>query len=133
MTQKEMEEYIESYENVERAENLGYIFYFYGDHHMVPFVSIAQSGNKYEEVSKLDREGVFRINIGVSKATFDSLFSSNNVDKIDYSAIDIFMPHPHYAKQFFICILNPSKKNVDQLKNFISEAYSIMKARFGNK
>jgi hypothetical protein len=129
MSQQEIERFVRSLENVQRSADMGYIFYFYGDNHMVPFTTIAEHSNKYEEVSKLDREGVFRVNIGVSKATFDSLFPEVNEQTIDYTALDIFMPHPHYAKQFFICIINPSDKNAEQLKKYITEAHAVMKDR----
>ncbi len=130
MTQPELEKFIEDLENVEREENFGYIFYFVGDYHMVPFVSIASSDNEYDKVSKLDRKGVFRVNIGVRKKTFEELFANSTPEKeIDYSTLDTFMPHPDYAKQFFICILSPTEKNDEQLKKFILEAHAIAKKR----
>jgi hypothetical protein len=37
---------------------------------MLPFATIASTGNEYERISYLDRPGVFRLNIGVSRETF---------------------------------------------------------------
>jgi hypothetical protein len=130
MTQAEIEQFIETLDQVERDENMGYIFYFVGNYRMIPFVSIANSDNEYDKVSRLDREGVFRVNIGVSKKTFEALFgNSNTEDKPDYSKFDVFMPHPDYAKQFFICILNPSENNSEKLKALILEAHAIGKKK----
>ena len=56
--------------------------------------------------SRLSRPGVFRLNVGVGRATFDRLVGS--MAKPDYTAFDRGLPHPVYAKQLWISILNPS-------------------------
>lgn len=56
--------------------------------------------------SNLARPGVFRLNMGVSRATFQRLLGS--VDQPDYAALDQVFPHPTYAKQLWLSILNPS-------------------------
>src|SRR5688572_12218730 len=111
MNQSEVEAFIESMDNVQREENYGYSFFFVGEDHRLPFVTIANTDNDYDNISNLSREGVFRINIGVSKKTFDSLF--DDTSNIDYTVLNVFLPHPEYAKQHFICILNPSGANVE--------------------
>jgi hypothetical protein len=130
MTQQEIEEFVIGLENVQREENMGYIFFFVGENHFIPFTTIGYADNPGDNVSNLNREGVFRVNMGVSKASFDSLFADSTPDNpIDYSALDVFMPHPHYAKQGYICILNPSAENEAQVKKFILEAHSIAMTR----
>ncbi|MFL5679268.1 MAG: DUF6194 family protein [Chloroflexota bacterium] len=52
------------------------------------------------------RPGVFRLNIGVSGQTFERLVDAR--DEPDYAAFDRILPHPVYAKQLWISILNPS-------------------------
>jgi hypothetical protein len=56
--------------------------------------------------SNLARDGVFRLNIGVGRATFQRLVGS--MAEPDYAAFDVVLPHPVYAKQLWISILNPS-------------------------
>jgi hypothetical protein len=129
MNLSELEAYIETLENVEREENFGYNFFFVGDDHRLAFVTIGHSDNEFDRVSNLDREGIFRVNIGVRKATFDALIGDYDVEDVDYSMLDVFMPHPHYAKQNFICILNPSHENADATQELILEAHSIAAAR----
>src|SRR5262245_25776574 len=109
MNQSQVEAFVASLNNVQREENYGYIFFFVGDDHRMPFVTIAQSDDDYDKVSNLNREGVFRINIGVSKATFESILGAAGSENIDYSVLNVFLPHPDYAKQHFLCILNPSQ------------------------
>jgi hypothetical protein len=101
MNQSEVEAFVTEMENVQREENFGYIFFFVGDDHRLPFVTIGHSDNDFDDVSNLNREGVFRINIGISKATFASLLTDADSEDIDYSVLDVFLPHPHYAKQNF--------------------------------
>ncbi len=126
MTQDEIQAFITALPHVEHEEQMGYLFFFVGAYHLIPFVSIAQTDNEYDRASRLDREGVFRINIGVSKETFQSLFPTSDQEQtFDYSALDVFMPHPDYAKQFFICILCPSEKNEAVTKEYIIEAHGL--------
>ena len=124
MNQSEVELFVEKLEDVQREENFGYIFYFVGEDHLVPFVSIAASDNDYDRVSNLNREGVFRINIGVSRETFKALVG-NAPAEIDYTALNVFLPHPEYTKQNFICILNPSGANEETTKKLMIEAYDL--------
>ena len=53
------------------------------------------------------RPDVFRLNIGVGRVTFDRLVGS--IVEPDYAALDRLLPHPVYARQHYISILNPSE------------------------
>jgi hypothetical protein len=120
-------------DNVEQEENFGYLFFFVGDDHRLGFVTIGHEDNDFDQVSNLNRDGVFRINIGVSRQTYDSLIGDVDPETVDYTVLNVFLPHPHYAKQNFICILNPSGENADITKQLMLEAYSIADARFQRK
>lgn len=133
MTQQQWEAFVAGLDNVQREDSYGYAMYFVGDDHMVPFVSLVDSDNDYDRVSNLNREGVYRINIGVSRATFDALFADAPSADIDYTALDVFLPHPEYAKQHFIRILNPAGENVERTKQYIREAHGIAAARLQRK
>lgn len=137
MRQADLEAFVADLANVQRVanEDLGYTFFFVGDDHRLPFVSIAYSDNEHDDVSNLDRDGVFRVNIGVSRETFDNLLdhSDSASADIDYSALNIFLPHPHYSRQNFVCILNPGDDNVEETKRLIAEAHSIAEARAQRK
>lgn len=129
MNQSELEAFVAVLENVQREENWGTIFFFVGDDHRIPFVSITDADNEYDSVSNLNREGVFRVNIGLSKETFKLLVGESEADNVDYSVLNIFMAHPHYAKQRFVCILNPSGENAERTKQLILEAHTIVASR----
>ena len=133
MNQAEVEGFVAGLENVEREENFGYSFFFVGDDHRLSFVTIANSDNEYDNVSNLSRDGVFRINIGVSRETFKNLIPGPGSDPVDYSVLNTFLPHPEYSRQNFICILNPSDENVEVTKKLIVEAHAIATARLRRK
>src|SRR5689334_11008030 len=128
MDEKSITDYImNSFAGAETTTNLGYVFFFYGPDRMLPFATIASTGNEYERVSNLDRPGVFRLNIGVSKQTFQSLFGKGKVDAgaYDFTVLDTLMPHPDYAAQSWLCVLNPSDTTFRQLRPLLSEAYDL--------
>ena len=65
-----------------------------------------------DAASDLSRPGVFRLNIGVDRATFEGL--AGRVEDPDYAALDRFLPHPVYARQHWLCILNPSASTFEE-------------------
>jgi hypothetical protein len=133
MTETSVSQYItDTFAEVETAENFGYVFFFYRSERKLPFASIAASDNDYDRVSQLDRPGVFRLNIGITRQTFQSLFGAEAVDlsRYDFSALDRIMPHPDYAVQHYVCVLNPSEPTFEQVKPLLAEAYELTRSRF---
>ncbi len=130
MNQTEIESFVAALENVQREDSYGYGMFYIGEERIMPFVSTVDSDNEYDDVSNLDRDGVFRINIGVSRKTFEALFGDEPAENVDYSLLNTFLPHPHYAKQHFICILNPEGENVESTKTYINEAHDIATAQY---
>jgi len=89
----------------------------------LPFATIVSRDDPYDCVSQLDRAGVFRLNVGLSRATFRSLFPADDATH-DYAALDVLMPHPVYASQSYICVLNPSEATFETVKPLLAEAYA---------
>ena len=73
--------------------------------------------------SNLDaRPDVYRLNIGVSRETFDRLVGG--VTDPDHAALDRVLPHPVYARQHWISILSPSDETFESVvKPLLQEAY----------
>jgi len=133
MNESSVVDYItKTFPGVETTTNFGYTFFFYKSDHLLPFATIASSDNEYERISNLNRPGVFRLNIGVSKETFQSLFGTAKVDvgSYDFTALDVIMPHPDYAKQHFICVLSPSEETFERIRALLAEAYDIAGRRY---
>jgi hypothetical protein len=77
--------------------------------------------------SKLSRPGAFRLSIGVGRATFERLVGS--IVDPDHAAFDRFLPHPVYAKQLWISILNPSDATFrDLVLPLLTEAHDRLAA-----
>ncbi len=124
-----------TFENVETMVNMGYTFFFYRDDHMHAFATTASTGNEYERISNLDRPGVFRLNIGVSRDTFQALFGKGkiNVSDYDFTALDTIMPHPDYSSQSFICVLSPTEGTFERIRPMLAEAYDIAMKRYNRR
>lgn len=124
MTQAEVEQYIAQLPDVQREEAQGYVLYFIGDDHLVPFVSLATRDQEADNVSHLSRPGVFRINIGVGKQAYAELVGHVDAAMADYTQLNVFLPHPHYAAYYFVCILNPAGAHVARTQQLIAEAHA---------
>lgn len=131
MNLEEIADHITSLPGVVAAENFGYRFFFYSTEQVLPFVTLADSDKEYDSVSNLNREGVFRVNIGVGKTTFKTLFPETK--EWDYAGLNQFLPHPHYAAQNFLCVLNPAGEILAQTLRYIEEAHGIARGRFEGK
>src|SRR5262249_53495337 len=96
---------------VDVAHSSGNPFFFYAPgrdlppDHRFPFATLV-TNDSYDTASNLSRPSVFRLNVGVSKQTFRSLFGSPPVEGHDYTALDRIMPHPVYGKMYWVCVLN---------------------------
>lgn len=133
MKQSDFETFVMGLPDVQREESYGYSFFFVGSDHRLPFVTIADTDNEYDKVSNLDREGVFRLNIGVSKDTFNQLTAGQFDREIDYTAFNEFMSHPQYSRQHFVCILNPARDRAEMAKRLIVEAHGLAAERARRK
>ena len=103
-------------------------FFFHDGDDKFPFATIVTKDNEFDNASKLDRPGVFRLNIGVGKETFRALFGEQPAAP-DYSAIDTLMPHALYAKMYWVSVINPSAKTFETVKPLIAEALSLARSR----
>jgi hypothetical protein len=109
----------------------GYTMFFFGSERMLPFTTLISADTEFDRYSRLDRPDVYRLNIGVGRNTFTDLFGMERPDpaSYDYSALDVFMPHPEYAAQHFLCILSPSDETVPAVQRYLAEAYDLAARR----
>jgi hypothetical protein len=107
----------------------GATFFSLDDRHWPNFATIVWHDDFDERaVSNLTaRPGVYRVNVGVDRQTFVRLVGS--LADPDYAAYDRFLPHPVYAKQRWISILNQSNATVsDELLPLITAAHERLVA-----
>jgi hypothetical protein len=95
--------------------------------HRPNFATIVTT-DEFDDFSDLDHPGVYRLNIGVGRATFDALVrpGSNH----DLTVGDRVFPHPVYAKQRWVSVIDPSRATFDDVvKPLLDEAYRILADR----
>jgi hypothetical protein len=115
----------------------GTYFFFYGEDRMLPFATLVTS-DAHDQASDLNRPSVFRLNVGVGKDTFLSLFGSRpsppgesgvvNTGH-DFTALNQLMPHPIYGHLNWVCVLNPSDATFQTVGGLLAEAHSLAVAR----
>ena len=97
--------------------------------HRFPFATLVTS-DEYDQFSNLNRPGVFRLNVGVGKETFQSLFAS--AEGHDFTALDKIMPHPVYGKMYWVCVLNPDR-TFHKVKPLLAEAYEAAARKYAKQ
>src|SRR5690606_40503697 len=121
-----------TFAEVDTTTSFGYTMFFYKSDRKLPFATLISSDYDYDRISNLNRPGVFRLNIGIGKQTFQSLFGTAKVDvnSYDFTALDAIMPHPHYAQQHFNCVLSPGEATFDRVRSLLAEAYDLAVRRY---
>jgi hypothetical protein len=93
-----------------------------------PNFATLTTGDEFDQSSDLDRPGVFRLNIGLLRPSFDRLVGG--LDAPDHTAFDTVMPHPVYAAQRWISIINPSTATWEAtIKPLLDEAHELVSSR----
>jgi hypothetical protein len=113
----------------------GTSFFFYEPDRMFPFATLVTS-DAHDTASDLNRPGVFRLNIGVGRKTFKSLFPSPESeagDDFDFTALDLPMPHPVYRRNLWVCVLSPSDTTFETLKPLLAEAYDLAASKHAKR
>jgi len=95
--------------------------------HWPNYATIVWADN-FDQSTNLSEAGVFRLNLGVSRTTFRRIAGA--VPDPDYTAFDRLFPHPVYAKQLWISILNPSDATFqDVVRPLMTEAHDRLAAQ----
>jgi hypothetical protein len=130
----QINEYIaDAYAGVAITHHAGDTFFIYDPgrdlppERQMPFITTVTSDN-YDTVSNLNEPGTYRLNIGLTRATFTARFSTSA--EIDYAERDKVMPHPTYAGQYWVCVVNPS--DVEALRPLLDESYEFAVRKYEN-
>lgn len=102
-------------------------------------LTVKEKDGDNDKASNLDRTGIYRVNLGLRKSTFQKMYgkiparpaAGGVVDMdCDFTALDIIIPHPVYAWMGWASVLNPSKQTFERLKPLIQEAYEFSVEKF---
>jgi hypothetical protein len=147
MNAAEMAKYIAgTFDGLRIMENQGDLFYLYdpdGDlpaQRQMPFATIV-TGDHYDRVSALERPGFYRLNVGVSKATYVGLLGTPptvrdeagllDLTGHDLAAADVFVPHPYYASQYWLSVVNPVS-TMPAVREYLAEAHRLAARKYAN-
>ena len=97
---------LDTYPDADLVEAMNaYFFSVDSEKHWPNFATLVTT-DEHDDASDLDRPGVFRLNLGVDRPTFERIAAAD--PEPDFSAFDRLLPHPVYGQQLWISILNPS-------------------------
>jgi hypothetical protein len=127
----------ETFAGVNQVEANGDFYFIYDPRRdlpparQMPFATLV-TGDRHDTASDLDRPGVYRFNVGISRETFHSLLGplpapSRDFAVLDtghdYTALDRLMPHPIYGSMGWICVLSPTPETFERVRPLLDEAY----------
>lgn len=102
----------------------------------MPFATIVTKDyDGFDTVSDLNRPGVFRLNINVGRAAFADLLGyppaayPGHAAHVDHTATDRLIPHPVYAAQGWVAVLNPAAATAAQARALLTAAHDRAVAR----
>jgi hypothetical protein len=137
---------IASEENAAPAAAWGDTFFFYdpdgstSEDQRLPFATVViHDYAGWDTESRLDRDGIYRVNIAIGRSGFEKLLGhapaehTVHHDEFDYTATDVFLPHPIYAAQGWVSTLNPAEQTSTQLRSLLDDAYSLAARRHARK
>jgi hypothetical protein len=144
MTERETIEFITAMPNVAvvtaSEENgapqvaWGDTFFFYAEgpdsDRTMPFATVVQNDyDGFDERSQLRRPGVFRVNVGLGRERFEELLGSppaahdRHREEYDHAAFDRLLPHPVYAPQGWVSVVNPGERTDALVRELLAEAH----------
>jgi hypothetical protein len=102
-----------------------------------PFATVVTSDHPgFDESSRLDRPGVFRVNVGVGRELFAELLgyppaeAAEHTGEVDPSTSDVWLPHPAYAVQGWVCVVRPGRRTGDRLRRLLEQTHARAAARY---
>ena len=139
MNTSEITRYItDTFPDVNAIAAWGETSFFYNPGRTLPrgvyFATLKEKDGANDRASNLQRPEVFRLNIGVGKATYRSLFGEPPSRPIaggivetghDFSELDTLLPHPVYAWMSWVCIVSPTASTFEEIKPLLAEAYAV--------
>ena len=91
----------------------------------MPFATIVTKNVPgWDEASDLDREAAFRVNLNVGRANLPAVDG-----EVDHGKRDCVLPHPHYAKQGWVSIVEPGPSTAHDLVRLLHVAHDRAAAR----
>lgn len=130
-----------TYQDVHIKQSWGEVSMFVNPGKQLPsgtyFATLKQRDGPNDKASNLDRNNVFRFNLGLGKILFEPVFGTPPPRPAkgqiiegawDFTILDKVMPHPVYGWMSWICVLNPSLHAFHHMRSWIDGAYQRAQA-----
>ncbi|GAB4459737.1 MAG: DUF6194 family protein [Armatimonadaceae bacterium] len=144
MTAEAIQEYILAhFADTVAATVWGETAFFYNPASVLPrgvyFATLKEQDGANDRASHLNRPGTYRLNIGVSRSTYEQHFgkpperpTAGGVVATghDFTRVGELLPHPVYAWMGWVGILNPEEDAFDRVKPLLAEAYTLAVHKF---
>jgi erythromycin esterase-like protein len=105
-------------------------FFSIGSDGRRPFATIVEGDVPgFDEESRLDRPGIFRLNIDIGREEFQRRFGCSprelpdHRQGIDFARPDEVLPHPSYGTYGWACILNPTPQRLPEVDLLLAYAH----------
>lgn len=112
-------------------------FFYYAPDGVVPraqpFATIVTRDQPGDQGSRLDRPGVFRLNIAAGTAEFSRLTGSAPrepaVPAVDPSAADVLLAHPVYGELGWLAVVDPGPRTDPTARELLRAAHQHARGR----
>ena len=108
----------------------------------VYFCTIKEQDGENDRASDLNRDGVFRVAIGIGAAAYVEHFGDRPARPAkgqavdtgdDFTELDRLMPHPVYAWMGWAQLLNPSAQTFEHCWPLIEQAHALAREKFAKR
>ena len=137
LSTQEIEAYIlDAFEHVVPIESWGERSFFVNPQNKLKrgtyFATLKSKDGENDRASHLDRENVFRCNMGLPQPIYETHFGARPKrpskggiieGSWDFEALDVFTPHPIYGWMGWVAILNPGQESAGKVTEYLHEAY----------
>ena len=105
----------------------------------VYFCTVKEHDGANDKASALDREGVFRLAVGLTVQRYEHLFGPRPARPPkgsavetghDFTQLDVVMPHPVYAWMGWVQVLNPSDETFTLMQPLFIESFGHVVRKF---
>ena len=116
----------------------GDVFFYYAPDGVIPksqpFATIVTKDYPDDQASRLDRPGVFRLNISAGAEQFRTLTGHEPQEpvapEIDQATPDVVIAHPVYGYLGWLCIVNPGPATATTVQDLLRTAHQLARTRF---
>jgi hypothetical protein len=93
----------------------------------------------FDTDSRLDRPGVFRLNVPAGRERFARLFGfapgelDDHRSEFRFDALDLLMPHPVYGRQGWVSVVVPGPATGHVVRELIAHAHQRARRRYARR